>query len=149
MNQHDIQEQIAAHVLLYRQDPEAGRRFDTRPLGGPGIVDTLLLTTTGRTSGQARVTPLIFHEEPAGYVVVASNGGRPSLPFWYLNLVADSRCRIQVGDLHLQGTSKVLAGAERTAAWAHMVAIYPPYSTYQKAVAHLLPVVRLEPVGGG
>ena len=146
MNEVDVQSLIAAHVDLYVHDPEAGMKFDARPLGGPGIVDTLLLTTTGRASKQPRITPLIFGEQGSGYVVVASNGGRPRHPFWYLNLESDPRCGIQVGHLHLRGEARELTGMDRDAAWALMTAIYPPYVEYQSAVRHTLPVLLLIPV---
>jgi deazaflavin-dependent oxidoreductase (nitroreductase family) len=146
MNEVDVRKRIAAHVELYQHDPEAGMKFDTRPLGGPGMVDTLLLTTTGRASGQPRTTPLIFGEQPSGYVVVASNGGRPQHPFWYLNLQLDPGCWVQVGQRLRGAEARELAGADREVAWALMADIYPPYEEYQRAAAHTLPVLLLKRV---
>jgi len=61
---------IAEHTALYRRDPEKARTGDSTPLGGPGMLATLLLTTTGRKSGQPRALPLIYGEVDGSYVVV-------------------------------------------------------------------------------
>jgi len=53
---------IKEHIELYRTDPEKAQHWDSTPLGGPGILPTLLLTTTGRRSGKPRSLPLIYGE---------------------------------------------------------------------------------------
>ena len=56
---------------------------------------TLLLTTTGRKSGELRELPLIYAPWEDAYLIVASNGGKDAPPAWYVNLREDptSRCR--------------------------------------------------------
>ena len=138
---------IAQHIALYKTDPEKARLWDSTPVGGPGILPTLLLTTTGRKSGEKRSLPLIYGEAGNGYVVIASKGGMPSHPIWYLNLEANPRCEVMVGAKKLACRARVATGAERTKLWQQMVAIYPPYEQYQKsATARTIPVVVLEPV---
>ena len=83
---------IAEHIKLYQTDPEKARLWDSTPLGGPGVLPTLLLTTTGRKSGQPRPLPLIYGEAGNAYVVIASKGGLPNHPTWFHNLEANPRC---------------------------------------------------------
>src|SRR5215471_20339912 len=59
-------------------------------------VPTLLLTTTGRRSGEPRTTPLIYGRDGNRYLVVASRGGAPTHPSWYLVLVARPGGQLQV-----------------------------------------------------
>jgi deazaflavin-dependent oxidoreductase (nitroreductase family) len=138
---------IAEHIALYRSDPEKAHLWDSTPLGGPGLLPTLLLTTRGRKSGEPRSLPLIYGETEGGYVVVASKGGLPDHPLWFLNLEADPRCDLMVGPRAVKARARVAEGDERERLWAQMAEIYPPYDDYQKnAGDRVIPVVVLEPV---
>ena len=138
---------IAQHIDLYRTDPEKARLWDSRPLGGPGLLPTLLLTTTGRKSGEPRALPLIYGEAGKGYVVVASKGGMPQHPIWYLNLEANPDCELMVGARRVSARARVAEGEERERLWKRMAEIYPPYDEYrQRAGARIIPVVVLDPV---
>ncbi len=68
---------IADHTTLYRSDPEKAHMWDSSALGGPGVLPTLLLTTTGRKSGEKRDSPLIYGKHGDGFVIIASKGGMP------------------------------------------------------------------------
>ena len=137
---------IRAHIELYRRDPEKARLWDSTPGGGPGVLPTLLLTTTGRKTGQPRDLPLIYGESDGNYLVVASRGGTPTHPVWFLNLEANPDCELQVGSKHLRARARVAEGAERERLWKRMAEIYPPYDEYQqRAGARTIPVVVLEP----
>jgi deazaflavin-dependent oxidoreductase (nitroreductase family) len=139
---------IRAHIELYRTDPEKARLWDSRPVGGPGLLPTLLLTTKGRKSGQPRSIPLIYGEAGASYVVVASKGGMPSHPLWYRNLEAHPECELMVGARRVSARARVAEGAERARLWKQMAALYPPYDEYQvRAGARTIPVVVLDPIG--
>ena len=138
---------IAEHIRLYRTDPEKARLWDSTPLGGPGVLPTLLLTTTGRKSGAPRALPLIYGEAEGAYVVIASKGGLPEHPYWFRNLEANPECEVQVGRKRLRARARVAEGEERTRLWAQMAKIYPPYDEYQqRAGARVIPVVVLEPI---
>ena len=93
---------ITQHIELYRSDPEAAHMWDSSALGGPGVLPTLLLITKGRKSGETKYLPLIYKKVGDAYVIVASKGGAPSHPAWYLNLKAESDCEIKVGALDLE-----------------------------------------------
>lgn len=136
---------IAAHIELYKTDPEKAHMWDSSELGGPGLLPTLLLTTTGRKSGEPRVAPLIYGEHGSSYVIIASKGGMPSHPVWYLNLEADPNCEIQVGPKHLNVKARIAEGEERAQIWEHMVKVYPPYVDYQNNTERKIPVVVLDP----
>jgi len=139
---------IAEHIELYRTDPEKARMWDSTPLGGPGVLPTLLLTTTGRKSGKPRALPLIYGEAGDAFVVIASKGGMPNHPIWFLNLEANSECQLMVGARAVTARARVAEGEERERLWAEMAEIYPPYHAYQKnAGDRTIPVVVLDPVG--
>lgn len=137
---------IADHIALYRRDPEKARLWDSTPVGGPGLLPTLLLTSTGRKSGEPRALPLIYGEADGAYVVIASKGGLPNHPVWFLNLEADPRCELMVGARHVRARARVAEGEERERLWRQMAKLYPPYDEYQqRAGKRTIPVVVLEP----
>jgi deazaflavin-dependent oxidoreductase (nitroreductase family) len=138
---------IAEHIELYRTDPEKAQHWDSTPLGGPGILPTLLLTTTGRKSGAPRALPLIYGETNGSYIIIASKGGMPSHPIWYLNLEANPECELMVGPRALRARARVAEGEERERIWKQMAKIYPPYDDYQKTAGErTIPVVVLDPI---
>lgn len=136
---------IADHIKLYETDPEKARLWDSTPLGGPGVLPTLLLTTTGRRSGTARALPLIYGELADSYVVIGSKGGMPTHPLWYENLLAKPECELKVGAKAISARARTAEGEEREKIWTMMVEIYAPYADYQKATERVIPVVVLDP----
>jgi deazaflavin-dependent oxidoreductase (nitroreductase family) len=107
-------------------------------------VTTLLLTTTGRRSGQSRTTPLIYGRAGDRYLVVASRGGAPAHPGWYENLVAQPVVQVQVMADRFSARARPATAAEKPALWKTMTAIWPPYDEYQKRTAREIPLVILE-----
>ena len=107
-------------------------------------VTTLLLTTTGRRTGLARTTPLIYGRAGERYLVVASRGGAPAHPSWYDNLVAQPIVQVQVMADRFKARARTATAAERPALWKTMAAIWPPYDEYQQRTAREIPVVILE-----
>ncbi|MFT7245901.1 MAG: deazaflavin-dependent oxidoreductase (nitroreductase family) [Candidatus Azotimanducaceae bacterium] len=136
---------IASHIELYKTDPEKAHHWDSSELGGPGVLPTLLLTTTGRKSGEPRLAPLIYGEHSDSFVIIASKGGMSTHPIWYLNIEAESNCEIQVGARHFKVKARVAEGEERETIWNHMIQVYPPYIEYQKGTDRKIPVVVLDP----
>jgi deazaflavin-dependent oxidoreductase (nitroreductase family) len=137
---------IFDHIKLYREDPDKGHLWDSAPVGGPGLLPTLLLHTTGRKSGRASVLPLIYKNVNNGYVIIASKGGAPSHPAWYLNLVADPDCEIQIAHDHYRVKARTAEGEERETLWQQLAEVYPPYNDYQAATTREIPVVVLQPI---
>jgi deazaflavin-dependent oxidoreductase (nitroreductase family) len=109
-------------------------------------VPTLLLTTVGRKSGKSMTMPLIFGRSGPDYVVVASKGGAPAHPAWYLNLDASPQVRVQVKAQKFAAVARTANPEERRALWPKMVEIYGPYAQYQTNTERQIPVVILRPV---
>jgi deazaflavin-dependent oxidoreductase (nitroreductase family) len=140
---------IRNHVRRYLESDGAdGHMWDSSVAGGSGPVPTLLLTTRGRKSGEPRLLPLIYGKADGGYVIIASKGGAPSHPAWYLNLAAHPEVDVQVAADRFKATARVATGDERSALWSQMVELYPPYTAYQERTEREIPVVVLEPTGG-
>ena len=137
---------IADHIKLYREDPDKAHMWDSSLGGGEGLLPTLLLTSKGRKSGEPRPLPLIYKKVGDNYVIIASKGGAPTHPAWYLNLEAEPNCHVQAGREHTDATARTATGAERSDLWAQLAEVYPPYNDYQQyAGDREIPVVVLEP----
>ena len=109
-------------------------------------VPTLLLTTIGSQSGQARRTPLIYGESDGRYLIVASRGGTPGHPDWYRNLRAHPTVRLQVKGDQFNARARTATPDEKPALWKIMTQIWPDYDEYQKKTTRAIPVVVLERV---
>ena len=109
-------------------------------------VPTLLLTTTGRRTGEPRTTPLIYgwDEDAGSYVIVASRGGARHHPSWYLNLVDTPAVRLQVGAECFDARARTASADEKPPLWKLMAEIWPAYNDYQDKTEREIPVVILE-----
>jgi deazaflavin-dependent oxidoreductase (nitroreductase family) len=137
---------IKEHVERYLADGEAGHYWDASLGGGKGMLTTLLLTTRGRVSGKTLILPLIYRPTGSGgYCVIASKGGAPTHPAWFLNLQANPEVEVQVANDRFRATARVAEGEERERLWRLMVDYYAPYTDYQAATQRRIPVVVLDP----
>lgn len=126
------------HTKVYREtDGESGYIWNGAPI--------LLLTTTGRRSGQQRTTPLIFGQDGDDYLIVASMGGMPRHPWWYENLVANPEAEIQVKADTIPVTARTASPDEKARLWPIMREIWPSYDAYQSRTEREIPVVVLTP----
>ncbi len=143
----ELPEWIRNHLTRYLATNGAdGYLWDASLGGGKGLVPTLLLTTLGRKSGRVLTMPLIFGRSGLNYVVVASKGGAPTDPAWYLNLQANPQVQVQVKAEKFAARARTAQGEERAALWSKMVEIYGPYAQYQTKTHRQIPVVVIEPV---
>ena len=143
----DLPGWIKDHISRYvATDGADGYLWDATIGGGKGLVPTLLLTTVGRKSGRVLTLPLIFGRAGPDYVIVASKGGAPAHPAWYLNLEANPEVQVQVKDEKFTARAHAAQGAERAALWAKMVEIYGPYAQYQTKTDRQIPIVVLKRV---
>jgi deazaflavin-dependent oxidoreductase (nitroreductase family) len=110
-----------------------------------GKAENVLLTTTGRKSGAARTTPLTVTVDGDRLILVASNGGAPKHPDWYLNLTADPDVTVQRGGQLLRFRARTATADERPALWSNVVATYKGYDGYQKKTDREIPLVVCEP----
>ncbi len=104
----------------------------------------LILTTKGRKSGEPRHAPLIYEPHGDAYLVVASKGGAPEHPAWFLNLDADPEVEVQVWDDRFKARARTATSDERPEMWQKMAAVWPDYDEYQKKTNREIPVVVLE-----
>src|SRR5436190_2263010 len=104
----------------------------------------LLLTTTGRKSGEPRTTPLIYAQDGDRYVIVASKGGAPEHPGWYRNLEKSPDVELQVGDELFPAHARTASGDERERLWRKANEVWPHYDEYARKTDREIPVVVLE-----
>ena len=146
MTQHEEEEildsptgWVATHIRRYVEtDGKQGHLYHGLP--------TLLLTTRGRRSGKLRRTALIYGQDGDRYLLVASNGGAPNHPAWYLNLVKHSEVDVQVGPDKFTARARTATAEEKPALWRQMVSIFPQYDNYQAKAGRDIPVVIVERV---
>ncbi len=107
---------------------------------------TLLLTTRGRKTGKLRRTALIYGRDGANILIVASNGGAPDHPNWYLNLSENPEVEIQIEAETIRGRARTATPEEKPRLWQVMSAIFPQYNTYQARSSRVIPLVIIEPI---
>lgn len=118
-----------------------GGKIGATLVGAP----VLLLTTTGRKTGKSRTAPLLYLRDGDGFVIVASKGGFPDHPAWYLNLTSNPNVKVQVGSEVKSMTARTVNEAEKAAYWPKLVAMYSDYQMYQDRTDRSIPVVLLQP----
>ncbi|MGH2722531.1 MAG: nitroreductase family deazaflavin-dependent oxidoreductase [Actinomycetota bacterium] len=128
----------AVHRWVYRR---TGGRVGGRLARSP----VLLLTTTGRRTGKARTTPLLYLADGDRLVIVASYGGDDRAPAWYRNLEANREVAVEVGRSRRFMQAEDAAGDERERLWERLTRMYPPYHDYQARTSRRIPVVVLTP----
>jgi deazaflavin-dependent oxidoreductase (nitroreductase family) len=106
--------------------------------------EILLLTTKGHKSGRMRTTPLILVRDGGALAVVASKGGAPEHPDWYVNLSADPKVKVQIKADVFDATARTAGGEERERLWRAAVKAWPQYEDYQAATDRSIPVVVLD-----
>ncbi len=127
------------HERIYRR---SGGRWMARLAG----IDMLLLTTTGRRSGEPRTTPLACFADGDDWIVVASNNGQDLDPAWWLNLEARPEASVQLGPERFAVRARRAEGEERARLWPWLVERNPAYARYARRTAREIPVVVLSRV---
>ena len=126
------------HVRAYRESGgEVGYLWNGAP--------TLLLTATGRRTGRKITSPLIFARDGDDYLIVASMGGAPRHPSWYLNLQAHPEAEIQVKAQTLAVVARTASAEDKPRLWKIVNRVWPNYDTYQSRTSRDIPVVVLSP----
>jgi proline iminopeptidase len=127
-----------------------GKEGDIYTIAPPGYaemkVPALLLTTTGRKSGEKYIFPLFYGEDNGRYIIVASKGGAPEHPGWYKNIMSNPDVEVQVGTKKLRAKAVTISGAERARLWEKALKFWPPYADYAKKTDREIPVLLLESV---
>ena len=106
----------------------------------------LLMTTTGRKTGQPRELLIQYYPNGDEMVVVASNGGRDNHPAWLHNVRANPDVHVKIGRRTMRTTAQVVDGPERDALWSELTQWYPGYAHYQTLTDRRIEIVALRPV---
>ena len=126
------------HVRQYREtNGEVGYIWNGAPI--------LLLTTTGRRSGEQKTSALIFGRDGDNYLIVGSMGGAPKHPSWYLNLSANPDVEIQVRGDRIPALARTASDDEKARLWQIMTEVWPNYDVYQTRTDRSIPVVVISP----
>jgi len=104
----------------------------------------LVLTTTGRRSGEARKNALIFRPHGDDYLIVASKGGAPEPPDWYRNLQDNPDVQVQIKGDKFAARARTATADEKPQLWQEMLEVWPDYADYQQKTDREIPVVVLE-----
>jgi F420H(2)-dependent quinone reductase len=128
------------NTFMYRRNSGEG-------LGGTfQNIPVALLTTTGRKTGQPRVSPLYYLRDYGDRVIVAaSKGGSEKNPMWYLNLKADPKVTVQIKKEVLELNARDATDEERAKYWPQLVDMYPSYEDYQSWTDRTIPIVVCGP----
>jgi proline iminopeptidase len=139
---------MVEHANRYLASGGAEGHVHKRNLPGLGeiTVPALLLTTTGRKSGEKFIFPLYYGTDGDRYFVIASKGGAPQHPGWYRNILANLDVEVQVGTKKLKARARTTTGDERIRLWKKAVEFWPPYGDYQLKTEREIPVVVLDPI---
>lgn len=136
---HIVKWMSKANSFVYKKtDGRLGGKF----LKGAPVA---LLTTTGRKTGQPRVSPLLYLRDGERVILVASHGGAAKNPMWYLNLKADPKVTVQIKKEVLHLTARNATEQERTEYWPQLVEMYSSFDDYQSWTDRVIPVVICEP----
>jgi len=127
------------HSFVYRA---TNGRLGGYLAGGP----VLLLTTTGRKSGEERTVPLLYIRDGENFVTVGSNGGTATHPAWWLNLKASPGAVVEVGDHKMRVRAEQAGAEDKERLWPKLVEIYGGYESYRRRTDREIPVVLLRPV---
>ena len=112
-----------------------------------GRLTCLLLTTKGARSGIARTLPLVYGRDGDNLILVASKGGSPRHPAWYVNLTAHPEVVVQVGSKNVWMKARTATKTEKPRLWKLMTTQYGGYDGYQERTDREIPIVILEPTG--
>ncbi|MGB9303081.1 MAG: nitroreductase family deazaflavin-dependent oxidoreductase [Mycobacterium sp.] len=127
-----------ANTWIYRRtDGKLGGTIQNAPVA--------LLTTTGRKTGEPRVSPLLYLREGNRVILGASRGGSDKHPLWYLNLKANPDVTVQIKDELLRLRARDATETERDEYWPKLVAMYPTFEDYRSWTDRVIPIVICDP----
>ena len=120
-------------------DGRVGGMFEGAPM--------ILVTHTGRRSGKAYTTPLVYTRDGDDYVIIASKAGADTHPAWYLNIKDNPRVRVEVGDESFDAVARIIeSGDERDRLYDAQAELMPNFKEYAEGTDRVIPVVVLSRV---
>lgn len=144
--QPDLRNWISDHLRSYLgTGGTSGHILDLRPLGMHEYTPHVLIRYVGRKSGRTMITPLIYGTTAGEVCIVASKGGAPEHPAWYLNIKSSETVDFQVATEAFRATWREPAGEERAWIWNMMERVFPNYTAYQARTDREIPLVLMKP----
>ncbi len=128
-------------LILYNL---TGGRIYTGRVEDP--VGLLVLTTTGRKTGQPRSVSLVYIKSGSSFVISASNAGRDKHPGWYFNLLSNPQVTVRLKDQQIEAVAEVADSKQRNQLWEQLVKASPMFARYPKLTSREIPMVLLHPV---
>lgn len=113
--------------------------------GKVGKAPLLLLTTTGRKSGEPRTAPVVYLADGERMILIDTNAGNEKLPAWSLNLSADPEAEVEVGRKRIPVRARVAEGEERTTLWDRHIEQFAGFDFYLTKLERTPSVWILEP----
>jgi deazaflavin-dependent oxidoreductase (nitroreductase family) len=113
--------------------------------GKLGKAPILLLTTTGRKSGEQRTAPVLYLADGDSFVVINTNAGNEKTPAWSLNLRANPEAEVEVGRRKVQVRARLAEGGERADLWRRHSEQYSGWDYYESKLDRAVGVFVLEP----
>jgi F420H(2)-dependent quinone reductase len=113
-----------------------------------GSASFMMLVTKGRKTGSLRTTPVLYLQDGADFIVIASFGGNDMHPAWYLNLESCPEAEIIVKGERRKVLACTLLAGEKELVWSRLVSLYPQFDAYQKRTRREIPLVRLSEATG-
>jgi deazaflavin-dependent oxidoreductase (nitroreductase family) len=112
-----------------------------------GKAPFLMLTTKGRKTGRTRTTPVLYLQDGADFIIVASFGGNDMHPAWYLNLEQCPEAEVTVNGEHRRVLARKVSAEEKALIWPRLVELYPQFTSYQRRTSREIPLMRLSKAG--
>jgi len=113
----------------------------------PKLIPELVLTTTGRRSGEPRSNPVLYLEEDGAFVVIGSNYGRKHHPAWTYNLTANPAATIRIGDREDAVRARRATPEEFESYWPRFIGVWAGWKTYRRMTDREFRMFVLEPTG--
>ena len=131
---------LGANVFLFRA---TGGKIGSSMFGGR----VLLLTTRGSKSGKLRTVPVMYFDDGANRVVIASAGGSPAHPAWYKNLSQNAAVTVEIKGKRYPARAEIATGSDRARIWNSVVKEQPRFAEYaHKTQGREIPVVVLNEI---
>ena len=113
-------------------------------LGTLGPLPVLILYTVGRKTGKSIKTVLVYYSDQGNFFIIASFGGNPNHPSWFLNLKKNPNVKFQIKNEEFNCFAKILSNKEKSLIWPKIVDFYSGYERYQGSTSREIPVIELQ-----
>lgn len=141
-----VEEQAVDSPIDWAKDHiEQYLQSDGKDVEHPMADSMILLYTKGRKSGKIRRIPIVAYRGEGELFVMASKGGAPTHPEWYLNLVDNPTVWVRDKDEFFEANATTVSSEERPEIFGMFTDRFPGFEEYEKKTERTIPIVRLTP----